>query len=33
MPNPTRTTVEVGALPTAIDVELKVIAYSATTKK
>lgn len=24
-PNPTRTTVEVGALPTAIDVELKVI--------
>lgn len=25
-PNPTRTTVEVGALPTAIDVELKVIA-------
>jgi 2-aminomuconate deaminase len=26
MPNPTRTTVEVGALPTAIDVELKVIA-------
>ena len=33
MPNPTRTTVEVGALPTAIDVELKVIAYSASTKK
>ncbi len=33
MPNPTRTTVEVTALPTAIDVELKVIAYSATTKK
>jgi 2-aminomuconate deaminase len=33
MPNPTRTTVEVGALPTEIDVELKVIAYSATTKK
>jgi len=26
MPNPTRTTVEVGALPTAIDVELKVVA-------
>ncbi len=25
-PNPTRTTLEVGALPTAIDVELKVIA-------
>jgi len=25
-PNPTRTTIEVGALPTAIDVELKVIA-------
>ncbi len=33
MPNPTRTTVEVVALPTAIDVELKVIAYSVTTKK
>ena len=33
MPNPTRTTVEVGALPTAIDVELKVIVYSTMTKK
>ena len=33
MPNPTRTTVEVGALPTAIDVELKVIAYCSMTKK
>ena len=33
MPNPTRTTVEVGALPTAIDIELKVIAYSTTMKK
>ena len=33
MPNPTRTTVEVGALPTAIDVELKVIVYSATMNK
>ncbi len=33
MPNPTRTTVEVGALPTAIDVELKVIAYCSMMKK
>ncbi len=33
MPNPTRTTVEVGALPTAIDVELKVIACSTMMKK
>ena len=33
MPNPTRTTVEVGALPTAIDVELKIIAHCATMKK
>ncbi len=33
MPNPTRTTVEVGALPTAIDVELKVIAYCSMRKK
>ncbi len=32
MPNPTRTTVEVAALPTAIDVELKVIAYCSMTK-
>jgi 2-aminomuconate deaminase len=27
MPNPTRTTVEVTALPTPIDIELKVVAY------
>ena len=33
MPNPTRTTVEDAALPTAIDVELKVIAYCSMMKK